>query len=195
MEHAAAPINSVYGDSTLHCFCFGPHEEDNVLVAACPPLSDGALVRVQSACYTGEIFRSSDCDCHEQLDRSMRLIHTNGGLFVYMLCDGRGAGLITKLRGLALGELEGLDTFDAYRALGVDPDPRTYERVCAVLASFGISHLQLLTNNPRKIAALEAGGITVRRVPLIVAPTPRSASYLKAKHDRFGHLLDELDSA
>ena len=110
-EHAVSPIDTTYGRAKLHCFCFGPHEEDNVLVFDCLDRLDGdqrPLVRVQSACYTAEIFRSTDCDCHEQLDRSMARIHAEGGALAYMICDGRGAGLLTKIRGLALGVDEGL---------------------------------------------------------------------------------------
>ena len=128
-EHRYCQLRTGYGDGRLHCWAFGNHEEDNILALEAPPLVNNALVRVQSACYTGEIFQSLDCDCHEQLERSLMTIFQEGGLLIYMICDGRGAGLLRKIEGLALGQTEGLDTNDAYLKMGLPPDPRTYERV------------------------------------------------------------------
>ena len=147
-------------------------------------------MRVQSACYTSEIFRSTDCDCHQQLHASLEEIHKKGGLVIYMLADGRGAGLLTKVRGLALGETEGLDTFDAYVRLGAPVDPRDYGRVVEVLKALKINSIQLLTNNPRKIDAILEAGIIVERVSLEIAPTEASRPYLDTKRLKFGHLLD-----
>jgi GTP cyclohydrolase II len=189
MNRASAPLITNFGSSLLHCFSFGDHEEDNVLVIEVGNFRLSRLVRVQSACYTGEIFASVDCDCHEQLTRSLELIHEGGGLFVYMLADGRGAGLLTKIRGLALAA-DGLDTFDAYQALGVEPDPRSYERVVEVLLGFDVDEVRLLTNNPRKVMGLESGGIRVQREPLQVEPTPGSRAYLATKREKFGHYLE-----
>jgi GTP cyclohydrolase II len=106
-----------------------------------------------------------------------------------MLCDGRGAGLYQKVLGLELGRTEGLDTSDAYRALDLEQDPRTYERVWTVLAHFGINKVHLLTNNPRKVSGLEQGGIEVIRVPLEISPTPGSHPYLLTKKLKMGHML------
>jgi GTP cyclohydrolase II len=196
-EHASCNFESHYGTARLHIYAFGEHEEDNLLCidARKPDDKDAPLVRVQSACYTAEIFRSTDCDCHEQLDTSLTLIHAVGGLLVYMICDGRGAGLLTKVRGLALGDTAGLDTFDAYQQLGVSPDPRNYERVAHVLRSLGATEVQLLTNNPRKIDGLEAAGISVSRVPLEIQPTEGSRAYLRTKQLKFGHLLNIDDAS
>lgn len=192
MKHACTPLSTRYGRSEFHCFSFGEHEEDNLLVADCRRGSPGrVLLRVQSACYTAEIFRSTDCDCHEQLDTSLERIHAEGGVLVYMLADGRGAGLLTKVRGLALGATEGLDTFDAYMRLGVETDPRTYDRVAQVLNELGIDDVILLTNNPRKIDGLKEQGLTVERAPLQIAPTDDSAPYLATKRSKMGHLLNE----
>jgi len=189
-EHAEAPIKSVYGHSTLHCFSWGPHEEENILVVSVGELGERPLVRVQSACYTAEIFRSTDCDCHEQLDQSLQAVHREGGAVIYMLCDGRGAGLLTKVRSLALGHELGLDTVEAYRHLGIELDPRHYDRVAEILSALGVSQLRLLTNNPRKLAGLREAGIEVERVPLEVKPTPESRPYLATKRDKLHHLLD-----
>lgn len=112
---------------------------------------------------------------------------------IYMIADGRGAGLLTKVRGLALGQTDGLDTFDAYEALGVSPDPRSYENVAYVLKDLGLSNVLLLTNNPRKVEGLRAGGLDVEREALEIQATADSSAYLRSKRDRFGHLLDHLD--
>ncbi|MGW9159150.1 GTP cyclohydrolase II [Microbacterium sp. NPDC055665] len=192
-EHASCAFKSHYGDARLHVYSFGEHEEDNLLCFEVP--SGGAadpLVRVQSACYTAEIFRSTDCDCHEQLHESLERIFADGGLLIYMICDGRGAGLLTKIRGLALGDTEQLDTHDAYERLGVETDPREYARVAQVLLDRGVKGLRLLTNNPRKIDGLIAKGLKVERVPLQIPPTPDSLPYLSTKRAKMGHLLDQL---
>jgi GTP cyclohydrolase II len=189
-EHAETPIQSAYGSSTLHCFSWGPHEEENILVISTGDFEERPLVRVQSACYTAEIFRSTDCDCHGQLDQSLQAIHREGGAVIYMLCDGRGAGLLTKVRSLALGHERGLDTVEAYRHLGSELDPRRYDKVAEVLKALGISELRLLTNNPRKLDALREAGIAVERVPLEIEPTQESLPYLAAKRDKLHHLLD-----
>ena len=189
-EHASSPLTTKYGYGTFHCFTFGPHEEDNILCIEVPSSSDAPYVRVQSACYTAEIFRSTDCDCHEQLDTSLRIVHQHGGLFVYVLCDGRGAGLLIKARALRMYADEGIDTHDAYARMGVEVDPRNYERVSQVVRSFDLDCVRLLTNNPRKLSGLQEAGITVVHEPLRVLPTDSSRAYLETKRDKFGHLLD-----
>jgi GTP cyclohydrolase II len=120
------------------------------------------------------------------------LAHAEGGLVIYMLCDGRGAGLLTKVRGLALGDAEGLNTHDAYVALGVETDPREYERVTVVLSALGVRSIRLLTNNPRKVSGLRSRGLPVERIPLEFEPTEDSRRYLETKKNLMGHLL-ELD--
>lgn len=194
-EHASCNFASHYGSGTLHIYNFGEHEEDNILCIEVPPPEEkvdvaSRLVRVQSACYTAEIFRATDCDCHEQLHESLARVHREGGLVVYMICDGRGAGLLTKVRGLALGDTQNLDTWDAYEALGVEPDPRSYSRVAAVLEDRGLRSLRLLTNNPRKVAGLEEAGFDVERVSLKIDATTASLPYLVTKQRKFGHLYD-----
>jgi GTP cyclohydrolase II len=188
-EHAQTAIRSLFGLGMLHVFSWGSHEEDNVLALVAGPDSDTPLVRVQSACYTAEIFRSSDCDCHEQLERSLSRVHAEGGVVVYMLCDGRGAGLLTKVRGLALAA-DGFDTADAYAHLGVELDPRQYDRVAECLLELGFDNIRLLTNNPRKIEGLSRSGISIEREPLLIPPTPDSVAYLRTKQSKMDHLLD-----
>ena len=190
-EHVKTPLKTTFGESFLHCFSFGPHEEDNILVIDCieRSISDRHLLRVQSACYTAEIFRSTDCDCHAQLKRSIDAIHSNGGALIYMLADGRGAGLLTKVRGLALGHEEGLDTHDAYERLGVEIDPRSYSRVSTVALALGLSKVTLLTNNPKKVTGLRAGGLDVKLEALEIPATDDSRPYLETKRSKMGHLL------
>lgn len=194
-ERASCAFKSHYGLATLHVYAFGLHEEDNILCIEVPEssgraVSDGpTIVRVQSACYTAEIFRSTDCDCHEQLHASLEKVFRDGGLVVYMICDGRGAGLLTKIRGLALGDRLGLDTHDAYLRLGVPVDPRDYHRAAQVLKDLGVQHVQLLSNNPRKVDGLAAEGLVVDRVPLEIPPTEDSRPYLHTKQQKMGHLL------
>jgi GTP cyclohydrolase II len=186
-------LTTVYGEFEFYCFSWGPHEEDNVLVEVKRPFTTPTLVRVQSACYTAEIFRSRDCDCHEQLETSLKRIGTEGGAFIYMLADGRGAGLHAKVQGLELGRTRGLDTADAYQALGIPPDPREYRRAAYVLRSLGMETVRLLTNNPRKVDGLASMGLTVTRESLEIPPTEFSRPYLETKKRKMGHLLTVVE--
>lgn len=191
-SHEHAPFTTRYGESTLRCLSFGRHEEDNVLVVDCldRSVSPNPLTRVQSACYTAEIFRSLDCDCHEQLETSLELVHQHGGMLVYMICDGRGAGLLTKVKGLALGASQGLDTHDAYIAMGVEPDPRDYARAAEAIRALGVRQVRLLTNNPRKIDGLLQQGLSVERQPLEIPATRHSFPYLDTKASKMGHMIN-----
>jgi GTP cyclohydrolase II len=193
---ASTRLKTAFGEFAFHCFSWGEHEEDNVLCMSSEKhLTDVPLCRVQSACYTAEIFRSLDCDCHEQLTTSLARIQRDGGLLIYMLCDGRGAGLFTKTLGLELGRTEGLDTSDAYSRLGVKQDPREYSRAAFVLNYFGISKVKLLTNNPRKIEGLAHQGIEVIREHIEIQATPDSSPYLRTKAGKMGHLLAQFSQA
>lgn len=190
---AITQLKTAYGTFDFHCFSWSSHEEDNILCLSNSIESSTApLCRLQSACYTAEIFRSLDCDCHEQLEASLNCIATHGGLLIYLLCDGRGAGLFTKTLGLELGRTEGLDTSDAYARLGVSQDPREYSRAAAVLRHFGVHRVRLLTNNPRKISGLQENGIAVQREELEIAATSESAPYLRTKALKMGHLLQQF---
>jgi GTP cyclohydrolase II len=192
-ELSSTEIKTEYGDFDFYCFTFGDHEEDNLLCLLNGDLDDRPIVRIQSACYTAEIFKSKDCDCHEQLVESLDMIAEQGGLLIYMLCDGRGAGLQTKVRGLELGQTKGLDTAEAYDELGVERDPRDYSRVASVLQHFDVNMLRLLTNNPRKVRGLENEGLTVSRLPLEIPATDHSRDYLKTKTKKMGHMMEQFD--
>ncbi|MET3911934.1 GTP cyclohydrolase II [Bradyrhizobium sp. S3.3.6] len=186
---AHSPLRTRYGDFTLYVFSWSDNEQDNVLALLSDRKVDRPLVRIQSACYTGEIFESVDCDCHWQLETSLRRIKSEGGVFVYMLQDGRGAGLLAKVRGMALSATEGIDTADAYKRLGVAPDPRDYKQAAYVLKHLGITAVRLLTNNPRKVAGLTNQGVTVERVRLESEPTEQNRGYLKSKALKLGHMM------
>lgn len=187
---ASTKLNTAHGEFDFHCFAWGSHEEDNVLCLAKPSDSSSTpLCRVQSACYTAEIFQSLDCDCHEQLHTSLGLIQQRGGVLVYMLCDGRGAGLFTKTLGLELGRTQGLDTSDAYARLGVPQDPREYSRVAYILRHLGYQRVRLLTNNPRKVHGLIEHGVAVERHALEIPATRESKPYLRTKARKMGHML------
>lgn len=191
---ASTKLRTNHGEFEFYCFAWGEHEEDNLL---CLKKDWGAkdipICRIQSACYTAEIFRSLDCDCHEQLEASLVRIQKEGGVLVYVLCDGRGAGLYKKTLGLELGRTKGLDTSDAYRELGVPQDPREYSRPAYALKKLGLTKLRLLTNNPRKVQGLQQHGLDVVREPLEIAATVESAPYLRTKAKKMGHLITQFD--
>ena len=149
------------------------------------------LVRMHSECFTGEVFGSTRCDCQAQLAEALRVIANEGaGVVVYLRQEGRGIGLLNKLRAYNLQDL-GYDTVDANLMLGHQPDEREYAIGAAILRDLGVGSLRLLTNNPAKIEALEALGFPrPERVPLLPAVTFDNASYLSAKAARMGHLFD-----
>ncbi len=118
---AETPLNTKYGTFQLYDFAWSKNEQDNVLVLVSSFASKKPLVRVQSACYTGEIFESTDCDCHWQLETALHRIQAEGGIFIYMLCDGRGAGLLTKIKGMNLTAMEGLDTAEDVQKAWLSP--------------------------------------------------------------------------
>ena len=188
-EKASSPIRTKYGEFVLHVFSWSENEQDNVLVLERAFLTSSPLVRIQSACYTGEIFDSLDCDCHWQLETSLMEVQSQGGLFLYMLRDGRGAGLLTKVRGMHLSSIHGLDTAEAYKRLGVPADPRNYQQAVYVLRSFDLNQIRLFTNNPRKVRALEEHGFDVTRISIESTPTAENKEYLKAKASKLGHMM------
>ncbi|MCU1481085.1 MAG: ribA [Subtercola sp.] len=163
---------------------------DHLAVISGMPPTANALVRVHSECLTGEAFGSLKCECGPQLDASLDLIARHGGVVVYLRGqEGRGIGLINKLRAYRLQE-DGLDTLDANLALGLAVDSRDYTAAAAILTDLGIESVRLLTNNPDKVSQLEAHGIAVtEREPLIVGHSEANAAYLDAKRDRMGHLF------
>lgn len=154
------------------------------------PARGPVLVRLHSECLTGDVLGSSRCDCGTQLEASMRrLARARSGLLLYLHQEGRGIGLVNKIRAYALQD-GGLDTVEANRALGLPVDARDYGAAAVVLQHLGITRVRLLSNNPAKWRALEERGIeVVERVPLETQPNSTNASYLRTKRDRMGHLL------
>jgi GTP cyclohydrolase II len=151
------------------------------------------LVRIHSQCLTGDVFGSLRCDCRLQLEMALRAIAKAGaGILLYEQQEGRGIGLMAKLKAYQLQD-HGLDTVEANEELGYAADCRAYELPAAVLQLLGVSQVRLMTNNPEKVAALEAGGITVtERVSAEVEPQESFAGYLKTKHEKMGHILESL---
>jgi len=147
------------------------------------------LVRLHSECLTGDVFGSLKCDCGPQLREALRLIgEAGGGVLLYLRQEGRGIGLANKLRAYALQD-RGLDTVDANLRLGFEDDERDYAHAAAILRKLGIAQVRLLTNNPRKVAALEEEGVSVaERVAHRMPANPHNADYLSAKRSRSGHL-------
>lgn len=159
-------------------------------------LSDTALVRVHSECLTGEAFGSLKCECGPQLQAALDSIEQDGGVVIYMRGhEGRGIGLINKLRAYALQE-EGLDTVDANLALGLPADARDYAAAAGILTDLGVSKVRLLTNNTDKVNQLRELGLDViEQVPLIVGVGPNNHQYLETKRDRMGHIIGEAELA
>jgi len=151
------------------------------------------LVRVHSSCVTGDIFGSARCDCGDQLHQAMKLIEKEGkGLIVYMNQEGRGIGLVNKLKAYQLQE-QGMDTVDANLHLGFKSDQRDYGVGAQIIREMGVTKMKLLSNNPRKRAGLIGYGLeVVQNVPIEIKSNPFNAAYLKTKRDKMGHDLVQL---
>jgi 3,4-dihydroxy 2-butanone 4-phosphate synthase/GTP cyclohydrolase II len=148
------------------------------------------LVRVQSECLTGDVFHSLRCDCNGQLHAALKAISDNkGGILVYMRQEGRGIGLVNKMKAYNLQD-QGMDTVEANEALGFVPDLRHYGIGAQILSDLGVKQIRLLTNNPRKIVGLEGYGLSIaERVALKIAHNPSNEQYLKTKKEKLGHIL------
>ena len=151
------------------------------------------LVRIHSQCLTGDVFHSLRCDCRAQLEVALAAIAEEGrGLLIYEHQEGRGIGLTNKIRAYWLQQEEGLDTVEANERLGFQPDLRDYGIGAQIMVDLGIRKVRLMTNNPRKIVALEGFDLRiVERVPLVIEPNALNARYLDTKRQKMGHLLDE----
>lgn len=166
-------------------------EDAPVLVMGDVTTGPPPLVRIHSQCLTGDVFHSLRCDCRSQLELAVESIAAEGrGILIYEMQEGRGIGLMNKLRAYALQD-KGADTVEANVQLGFDADLRNYELPAAILRHLGVASVRLLSNNPDKIGALERAGIVVaERVPCIPSTHHHAEEYLRTKKEKMGHLLD-----
>lgn len=196
LKHAAeAHFPTEYGLFRIHGFeghSKGHVEEAVVLIMGDVQSHEPALMRIHSQCLTGDVFHSLRCDCRAQLEIALKEVAREGrGLIIYEHQEGRGIGLMNKLRAYALQD-EGADTIEANEQLGFESDLRNYTLPGAVLKFFGISRVRLMSNNPDKVKALEDAGIEVtERVPCVAEVNESRRGYLETKRDRMGHLFDE----
>ena len=179
-------------------FGFAGHNQSRVEEAVVLLMGDlggepAPLVRIHSQCLTGDVFHSLRCDCRAQLELSLARIADEGrGLLIYEHQEGRGIGLLNKLRAYELQD-HGADTVEANERLGFDADLRSYELPGAILRYFNLSEVRLLSNNPEKVEAVERAGVrVVERMPCLVDPVDSSEAYLRTKKDKMGHLIDGL---
>jgi GTP cyclohydrolase II len=163
------------------------------LVMGDPAKSDAPLIRIHSQCLTGDVFSSSRCDCGAQLAIAQKAIADEGaGILIYHLQEGRGIGLMNKLLAYQLQD-SGHDTVEANEELGFEADHRDYALCAGILGHFGVKRVRMLSNNPKKLAALEAAGISIAaRVPIEVAPTDETQRYLLTKKAKLGHMLSTV---
>jgi 3,4-dihydroxy 2-butanone 4-phosphate synthase/GTP cyclohydrolase II len=188
---AAPSLPTRFGEFTLAAYKSAvTHEEHIALVHGEIREDEPVLVRVHSQCLTGDVFGSSRCDCGAQLALAMeKIIEAGRGVFLYLLQEGRGIGLVNKLKAYELQD-EGHDTVSANEKLGFPPDIRNYGVGCQILRDLGVRKMRLMTNNPSKYVAIGGYGLEiVERVPLEVRPTDGSRRYLEAKKNKMGHLL------
>jgi len=193
-EVPRAKLPTRLGEFTIHGFRdLNSGEEAVALVAGNPVPEKPTLVRIHSQCLTGDVFASRRCDCGDQIAAAMTLIaKADAGVLVYQQKEGRGIGLINKIRAYELQD-RGLDTVAANIELGFDADLRNYRLPAEILKHLGATRIHLLSNNPEKVQGLEQEGIVVeKRVPLEIPPSSQTRRYLKVKKEKLGHILSHV---
>jgi GTP cyclohydrolase II len=189
---AEANLPTEYGDFRIIGYRSTTSDEEFVALTKGDPFPDEpVLVRVHSQCLTGDVFHSLKCDCGQQLQLALERVEAAGrGVIVYQQQEGRGIGLLNKIRAYALQD-GGLDTVEANLSLGFDVDHRAYDQCAEILFELGLCKIVLMSNNPEKIRALEAAGLQiVGRVQLAVEQHATFANYLKTKREKMGHLIE-----
>lgn len=189
---AEARLPTDYGEFRIIGYRSLNSNEEFVVLARGDFAKDRAtLVRIHSQCLTGDVFGSIKCDCGRQLRAAMQLIADEGrGAIVYQQQEGRGIGIINKIRAYALQD-EGADTIEANERLGLAVDLRCYEQCAEILRDLGLNRVRLMSNNPQKIRTLEEMGFdVVERVPLVIRQTDAARDYLLTKKEKMGHLLE-----
>ncbi len=187
---AKASVPSLFGKFTVYGFLEKlTGKEHLAIVSGDLDARKRIPVRMHSECWTGDVMGSLKCDCRAQLEAGLRYVGEHGGIVLYLRQEGRGIGLLNKLKAYALQE-QGLDTVEANHSLGFEDDLRTYESAVEMLRFFGIHKVLLLTNNPRKIQALEEAGIHVQREAHQLESNPHNLFYLQTKARKSGHMLD-----
>ncbi len=178
-----------WGDFVIHAF---EQEEGQPHLALVHPeanFQEATLIRIHSECLTGDIFHSLRCDCGEQLHRAMEVISKEKGILIYLRQEGRGIGLINKIKAYNLQD-EGLDTAEANTKLGFEEDQRNYSVALHMLTSLKVTQVKLLTNNPKKLEIFDGSNIElVERIPLVIPSQPQNSRYLETKKSKFGHLI------
>lgn len=190
-RQAEAPIPSRYGLFNMLVYAEKSTERmpHIAFVAEGFDPTNPVAVRIHSECMTGDVFGSRRCDCGEQLDASLHIAAERKGVVIYLRQEGRGIGLINKLKAYKLQDL-GLNTVDANTHLGFDADARQYDCAIYIMQDLGIQQVELITNNPLKVEALRRSPIeVVGRIPIIIPPQADSRAYLQTKQDLMGHLL------
>lgn len=192
---ASSRLPTQHGEFSIHAFEDAETGKEHVALSM-GDLANGqpALARLHSECLTGDGFGSLRCDCGPQLEAAMRQVAEAGhGVILYLRQEGRGIGLVNKIRAYALQDA-GADTVEANEQLGFGADLREYAMCGDMLRHLGVTQVRLMTNNPKKVAAVEATGVrVVERVPLISGLNPHNEGYMQTKTDKMGHLLpDEL---
>lgn len=190
-RQAEAPIPTTYGQFTMLAYA-DSHSDPMPHLALVANGFDPSVpvpVRIHSECMTGDVFGSMRCDCGDQLDASLRMAAEKGGVVIYLRQEGRGIGLINKLKAYNLQDL-GFNTIDANTHLGFDADARQYDAAIRILLDLGISEIELITNNPEKVEALRNSPVRVtNRIPLVIPPHDGDREYLRTKQQLMGHLL------
>jgi len=190
---AEASLPSMFGDFRAIVFKNEIDHVDHVAFVRGEIRPDEpTLVRVHSECLTGDAFGSLRCDCGEQLQTALKMIQEEGtGVLLYMRQEGRGIGLLNKIRAYSLQDEEGLDTVEANERLGFPPDARDFGVGAQILVSLGVSRMRILTNNPKKLAGLEGYGLDiVEQIPLEMRPNDKNLEYLRTKREKLGHILN-----